>query len=133
MLWGIVVLTMFGTGVLDRGIPSAVVNGEQLALLDGMPAMLASISWTGVRGIVVAGMLAATMLVNSSFLLGWSSVISQDIVLLLRQVMRGRCLAQKGEYWLIESVMFSSACSCCFGGFITRRWAWSIFIGRSQG
>jgi SSS family solute:Na+ symporter len=33
-----------------------------------------------VRGLVVAGMLAATMSVNSAYLLGWSSVISQDIV-----------------------------------------------------
>jgi SSS family solute:Na+ symporter len=33
---------------------------------------------------VVAGMLAATMSVNSSYLLGWSSVIAQDIVAPLR-------------------------------------------------
>jgi SSS family solute:Na+ symporter len=39
----------------------------------------------GVRGVVVAGMLAATMSVNSSYLLGWSSIIAQDIVLPLRR------------------------------------------------
>ena len=49
-----------------------------------MPAMLAQILGPGARGIVVAGMLAATMSVNSSYLLGWSSVISQDIVVPLR-------------------------------------------------
>jgi hypothetical protein len=35
----------------------------------------------GIRGIVVAGMLAATMSVNSSYLLGWSAVISQDVIM----------------------------------------------------
>jgi SSS family solute:Na+ symporter len=47
--------------------------------------MIARILPTGVLGLVVAGMLAATMSVNSSYLLGWSSVISQDIVLPLRR------------------------------------------------
>jgi SSS family solute:Na+ symporter len=50
-----------------------------------MPAMLAQILNPGVRGIVVAGMLAATMSVNSSYLLGWSAVISQDIILPIRR------------------------------------------------
>ncbi|HLJ14297.1 MAG TPA: hypothetical protein VKV15_07360 [Bryobacteraceae bacterium] len=49
--------------------------------------MLARILGPGVRGIVVAGMLAATMSANSSYLLGWSSVISQDIVMPLRRKM----------------------------------------------
>jgi SSS family solute:Na+ symporter len=97
MLWGIAALTMFGTGALDKGIPSAVVNGQTLAPLDAMPAMLATILGPGVRGIVVAGMLAATMSVNSSYLLGWSSVISQDIVLPLRQVMKKPPLGSKQQ------------------------------------
>ena len=50
-----------------------------------MPRFIAGILPTGVVGLVVAGMLAATMSVNSSYLLGWSSVIAQDIVLPLRR------------------------------------------------
>ncbi len=87
MLWGIAALTMFGTGALTKGVPAPVVNGQTMAPIDAMPAMLAVILGPGVKGIVVAGMLAATMSVNSSYLLGWSAVISQDIVLPVRQVM----------------------------------------------
>jgi solute:Na+ symporter, SSS family len=39
----------------------------------------------GLLGIVVAGMLAATMSVNSSYLLGWSAILAQDIVAPLRK------------------------------------------------
>lgn len=84
MLWGIAALTMFGTGGLTAGTPAPVVNGHTLAAIDAMPAMLATILGPGVKGIVVAGMLAATMSVNSSYLLGWSAIISQDVVLPLR-------------------------------------------------
>jgi len=70
MLWGIAALAMLGPG-RDS--------------LNAMPIMLAKILPTGLRGIVVAGMLAATMSVNSSYLLGWSSIIAQDIVNPLRQ------------------------------------------------
>ena len=87
MLWGIAALTLFGTGAIDQGVPLPVVNGQTLAPIDAMPAMLANILRPGVKGIVVAGMLAATMSVNSSYLLGWSAVISQDIILPLRRVL----------------------------------------------
>jgi SSS family solute:Na+ symporter len=65
MLWGIAALTLLGPGQDS---------------IEAMPIMLAKILPNGLRGIVVAGMLAATMSVNSSYLLGWSSVIAQDIV-----------------------------------------------------
>ncbi|MGH9591988.1 MAG: sodium:solute symporter family protein, partial [Bryobacteraceae bacterium] len=87
MLWGIAALALFGTGALDKGIPMPVVHGVTLAPIDAMPAMLAQILGPGIKGIVVAGMLAATMSVNSSYLLGWSAVISQDIVMPMRKVM----------------------------------------------
>jgi SSS family solute:Na+ symporter len=62
-----------------------------------MPAMLAQILGPGVRGIVVAGMLAATMSVNSSYLLGWSAVISQDVVLPLRTMMGKAQLSSRAQ------------------------------------
>jgi len=70
MLWGIAALAMLGPGQDS---------------LNAMPIMLGRILPAGLRGIVVAGMLAATMSVNSSYLLGWSSVIAQDIVNPLRR------------------------------------------------
>ena len=87
MLWGIAALTLFGVGAAMSGVPAPVVNGQTLAPIDAMPAMLASILGPGIKGIVVAGMLAATMSVNSSYLLGWSAVISQDVILPLREQM----------------------------------------------
>jgi SSS family solute:Na+ symporter len=62
-----------------------------------MPAMLAAILGPGVKGIVVAGMLAATMSVNSSYLLGWSAVISQDVVLPLRQIIGRGPLSSRAQ------------------------------------
>src|SRR6476646_2801297 len=97
MLWGIAALTLFGTGALTNGIPAPVVNGHTLAPIDAMPAMLANILGPGIRGIVVAGMLAATMSVNSSYLLGWSAVISQDVIMPIRQVLGKGALSSRSQ------------------------------------
>ena len=68
--------------------------------------MIARILPTGVLGLVVAGMIAATMSVNSSYLLGWSSVISQDIILPLR----GKPPAEREQVFLNRGVnVFVSA------------------------
>jgi SSS family solute:Na+ symporter len=100
MLWGIAALTLFGTGALEKGIPLPVVSGQTLAPLDAMPAMLARILGPGVKGIVVAGMLAATMSVNSSYLLGWSSIISQDVVLPLRRLLKCDPLSSRKQIFV---------------------------------
>ena len=97
MVWGICALTLFGTGTLIGGVPSPVVQGKVIEPLNAMPAMLAQILGPGIRGIVVAGMLAATMSVNSSYLLGWSSVISQDIILPVRQLLGKPMLSSKAQ------------------------------------
>lgn len=70
MLWGIAALAYLGPGQ---------------DALQAMPQMVARILPSGILGLVVAGMLAATMSVNSSYLLGWSSVIAQDIIAPLRK------------------------------------------------
>jgi SSS family solute:Na+ symporter len=100
MLWGIAALTLFGVGALEKGIPLPVVNGVTLTPIDAMPAMLASMLGPGVKGIVIAGMLAATMSVNSSYLLGWSAVISQDVILPTRQVLGKPPLSTTGQIWV---------------------------------
>lgn len=97
MLWGIAALTLFGTGALDKGVPLPVINGHAMAPIDAMPAMLAQILGPGVRGIVVAGMLAATMSVNSSYLLGWSGVIAQDVVIPMRRMLDQKPLSPRSQ------------------------------------
>src|ERR1700724_2182380 len=100
MLWGIAALTLFGVGALEKGVPLPVVNGVTLTPIDAMPAMLASMLGPGVKGIVIAGMLAAPMSVKSSYLLGWSAVISQDVILPTRQVMGKPPLSTTGQIWV---------------------------------
>jgi SSS family solute:Na+ symporter len=97
MLWGIAALAIFGSGPLTAGVPAPVVATHTIAPIDAMPAMLASILGPGIKGLVVAGMLAATMSVNSSYLLGWSAVISQDIILPLRQIGNAAPLSSRAQ------------------------------------
>jgi SSS family solute:Na+ symporter len=70
MLWGIAALAVLGPGQDS---------------LEAMPRLLSGILPHGLLGIVVAGMLAATMSVNSSYLLGWSAILAQDIVAPLKK------------------------------------------------
>jgi SSS family solute:Na+ symporter len=76
-----------GRGMMPMmwGIAALAMLGPQQNSLEAMPRMLATILPSGILGLVVAGMLAATMSVNSSYLLGWSAIIAQDIILPLRQ------------------------------------------------
>ena len=71
-----------GRGMLPMmwGIGALALLGPQVNSLEAMPIMISKILPVGVLGLVTAGMLAATMSVNSSYLLGWSSVIAQDII-----------------------------------------------------
>ena len=71
-----------GRGMMPMlwGIGALALLGPHYNSLDAMPVMVARILPSGILGLVVAGMLAATMSVNSSYLLGWSSVIAQDVV-----------------------------------------------------
>ncbi len=76
-----------GRGMMPMmwGIAALAILGPKQNSLEAMPRMLATILPSGILGLVIAGMLAATMSVNSSYLLGWSSVIAQDIILPLRR------------------------------------------------
>jgi SSS family solute:Na+ symporter len=98
MLWGICALTLFGTGAIGAdGSPTPMVNGHAVAPIEAMPAMIAQLLGPGVKGIVVAGMLAATMSVNSSYLLGWSSVLSQDVILPIRKKLGKGDMSSKSQ------------------------------------
>ena len=98
MLWGICALTMFGTGAIGPdGSPAPVVNGETIEPIEAMPAMIAQLLGPGVKGLVVAGMLAATMSVNSSYLLGWSAVLSQDVIMPIRAKLGQGELSSKSQ------------------------------------
>jgi SSS family solute:Na+ symporter len=76
-----------GRGMMPMmwGIAALAMLGPNQSSLEAMPRMLATVLPSGILGLVVAGMLAATMSVNSSYLLGWSSILAQDIILPLRR------------------------------------------------
>ena len=97
MLWGIAALTVYGVGRLASGAPLPIVNGIAMRPIDAMPALLGHLLPAGLKGIVVAGMLAATMSVNSSYLLGWSAVISQDVILPMRRIFGRRELSSGAQ------------------------------------
>jgi solute:Na+ symporter, SSS family len=76
-----------GRGMLPMvwGIAALALLGPNQNSLEAMPRMLVRILPAGILGLVVSGMLAATMSVNSSYLLGWSAIIAQDIIVPLRR------------------------------------------------
>jgi Na+/proline symporter len=63
----------------DRYARSAQARREELGLV-AMPWMLASILPTGLLGVVLAGMLAASVSTYAGYFLGWSAIIAQDVV-----------------------------------------------------
>jgi SSS family solute:Na+ symporter len=69
MLWGVAALAMFG----------AI---EQPA--SAMPRLLGAVVPTGFLGLLVAGMLAASMSTYSAYLLAWSSVVTRDVLACFR-------------------------------------------------
>jgi SSS family solute:Na+ symporter len=69
MFWGVAALAYFGSGV-----PSAAA----------MPRLLGATVPSGFLGLLVAGMLAASMSTYSAYLLAWSSVLTRDVIACLR-------------------------------------------------
>lgn len=65
MIWGVAALAYFGTG-LDP--------------VTAMPKLLGAVVPVGFLGLLVAGMLAASMSTYSSYLLAWSSVLTLDVI-----------------------------------------------------
>ncbi|MCK5206567.1 MAG: sodium:solute symporter family protein [Cyclobacteriaceae bacterium] len=62
------------------GIMALAYFTEPVDGLDALPLLIKAIIPTGILGIIFAGLLAASMSTYASYLLSWSSVVSQDIV-----------------------------------------------------
>jgi SSS family solute:Na+ symporter len=71
--------TLAGTAGAEGPLAMARARREELGMV-AMPWMLASILPTGLLGLMMAGMLAASLSTYAGYFLGWSSIISQDIV-----------------------------------------------------
>jgi SSS family solute:Na+ symporter len=65
MFWGVAALAYFGTGQASAA---------------AMPRLLGTLVPPGLLGLLVAGMLAASMSTYSAYLLAWSSVLTRDVI-----------------------------------------------------
>ncbi len=65
IFWGIIALAYF----------TEPVDG-----LDSLPSLIRAIVPSGIIGLIFAGLLAASMSTYASYLLSWSSIVSQDII-----------------------------------------------------
>ncbi|MBN1553497.1 MAG: sodium:solute symporter family protein [Phycisphaerae bacterium] len=101
--WGICALAFF----LDKPELKALMF-DSAGKLDGnvalraMPAMLGNLLPVGLLGLLTAGMLAAFMSTHDSYLLCWSSVLTQDVVAPLT----GEKLSTKNRVNLTRTFIF---------------------------
>jgi len=88
MFWGIAALALLGPGE-----PSS----------SAMPKLLGAITPRGFLGLLVAGMLAASMSTYSAYLLAWSSVATRDVIACFRQT----DLTARAQIWLTRTFAVS--------------------------
>jgi len=62
------------------GILALALLGPNVNSLDALPLFILEVVPNGLLGLIFAGLLAASMSTYASYLLSWSSVVSQDIV-----------------------------------------------------
>jgi len=77
MLWGICAFIFVSQ---TPKLLSAFQGPDALNSQYGMPIFIAKVLPSGFLGLITAGMLAAFMSTHDSYLLSWSSVITQDII-----------------------------------------------------
>ena len=82
MLWGICAFVFISQ---TPKLLSAFQGPDAINSQFGMPIFLAKILPSGFLGLIAAGMFAAFMSTHDSYLLSWSSVITQDIVAPLKK------------------------------------------------
>ncbi len=79
------------------GILALAYFTEPVTGLDALPLLVKAIIPTGIIGLIFAGLLAASMSTYASYLLSWSSVVSQDIVGVSIKFVTGKELSSKKQ------------------------------------
>ncbi len=79
------------------GIMAFAYLTEPVDGLDALPLFLKAIVPSGILGLIFAGLLAASMSTYASYLLSWSSVVSQDIVGVIIRQITGREISSKRQ------------------------------------
>lgn len=118
MFWGVAAYTYF---TADPELNSLFIGEGAIddAGLYALPVFLSQILPTGILGLVVAAMIAAFMSTHDSYLLCWSSVLTQDVVAPL-----------KGEQMSTKSrILLTRVLIVLIGAFI---WGWGLFYKGSD-
>lgn len=115
--WGICALVFFATAARELQelfVPAEEGAAPELSALYAMPVFLGRLLPTGVIGIVSAAMIAAFMSTHDSYLLCWSSVITQDVVAPLR----------REQLSTRQRIRLTRVLIVVIGVFV---WAWGLF------
>ncbi|HVF30261.1 MAG TPA: sodium:solute symporter family protein [Pyrinomonadaceae bacterium] len=80
-------LTFAGRAMIPMfiGVAALAYFGPDLPPTSAMPKLLGLVTPNGFLGLLVAGMLAASMSTYSAYLLAWSSVITRDVIACFRE------------------------------------------------
>ena len=79
------------------GIMAFAYLTEPVDGLDALPLLIKAIIPSGILGLIFAGLLAASMSTYASYLLSWSSVVSQDIVGAIVRSITGKEIESKKQ------------------------------------
>lgn len=79
------------------GIMALVLLGPDVDSLEALPLFVLEIVPKGLLGLIFAGLLAASMSTYASYLLSWSSVVSQDIVGSILKFVTGKETSDKKQ------------------------------------
>jgi len=117
MLWGICAFIFVSQ---TPKLFAAFQGPEALNSQFGMPIFIAKVLPSGLLGLIAAGMFAAFMSTHDSYLLSWSSVITQDIVAPLKRnslsdksrlLITRICIVSIGLFLLIWGLWFEAPVS----------------------
>jgi len=89
------------------GIMAFAYFTEPVDGLDALPLLVKAIIPSGILGLIFAGLLAASMSTYASYLLSWSSVVSQDIVGTIIKYFTGKEASSKNQL-LISRITVAS-------------------------
>jgi len=123
MFWGIAAFTFFVNSPSDIGNQFIGDNAMDDAGLYAMPVFLGQILPTGLLGLIVAAMIAAFMSTHDSYLLCWSSVLTQDVVAPIAKQVSDKDLTNANRITLTRVFIV------LIGAFI---WGWGLFYEGSD-
>jgi solute:Na+ symporter, SSS family len=93
IFWGIIALAYFG------------LHGIKVSGIDSLGNLIVAIVPNGLLGLMFAALLAASMSTYSSYLLSWSSVVSQDIIGSIIKFITGREASSKKQLMISRITM----------------------------